>query len=52
MAVYDNTGGINTPYGHIVIRVEPGGESYRIYTLDDSSEENRIRGHFGPFQSR
>ena len=52
MAVYDNTGGINTPYGHIVIRVNPGGESYHIYILDDSNEENRVKARFGPYQSR
>jgi Metallo-beta-lactamase superfamily len=38
--------------GHIVIRVEPGGRSYRVYILDDRSPTHPITGVFGPYTSR
>lgn len=37
--------------GHVVIRVEPGGASYRVFVLDDSSEEMRVKAVFGPYAS-
>lgn len=38
--------------GHIVVRVAPGGGSYRIYVLDDSEESFRVRSLHGPYASR
>ncbi|HWR54361.1 MAG TPA: MBL fold metallo-hydrolase [Bryobacteraceae bacterium] len=38
--------------GHIVVRVAPGGKSYRIYTLDDSSETHTITAVHGPYESQ
>jgi beta-lactamase superfamily II metal-dependent hydrolase len=35
--------------GHIVIRVNPGGENFMIYILDDSAENFRIRSIHGPY---
>lgn len=35
--------------GHIVIRVNPGGESYMIYILDDAGENFRIKAILGPY---
>lgn len=37
--------------GHIVIRVSPGGDQYRVFILDDTSETFRITRTFGPFLS-
>lgn len=37
--------------GHIVIRVQPGGESYNVYVLDDSDESFRIKAIYEPFYS-
>lgn len=37
--------------GHIVIRVEPGGDTYRVYTIDDTAENYLITGKFGPYRS-
>ncbi|MCD9027718.1 hypothetical protein LDO26_05800 [Luteimonas sp. BDR2-5] len=37
--------------GHVVIRVAEGGESYRVYVLDDADEERRIKAVFGPYDS-
>ena len=39
-------------HGHIVIRVDPGGATYRVYVLDDLSESRLVTGVFGPFASR
>jgi arginine repressor len=33
---------LKSTQGHIVIRVKPGGESYQVYILDDSSESFTI----------
>lgn len=38
--------------GHIVIRVEPGGGTYRALILDDTDESMRVRAVHGPFHSR
>lgn len=37
--------------GHIVVRVNPGGENYMIYILDDSEENFRITAIHGPYSS-
>ena len=38
--------------GHVVVRVEPGGGSYRVIVLDDSKPDGAVRSVHGPFQSR
>lgn len=38
--------------GHIVVRVEKGGASYRVVTLDDADESLRVTSVHGPYQSR
>ncbi len=38
--------------GHIVVRVAPGGESYRAIILDDSDESMRVKAVHGPYRSR
>lgn len=37
--------------GHVVIRVASGGDSYRVFVLDDSDERRRVKAVFGPYQS-
>ncbi len=37
--------------GHVVIRVDVGGATYRVYVLDDSNEEQRIKAVFGPYEA-
>ncbi len=39
-------------HGHIVVRVEPGGDQYRVYVLDDMSETPNVVAVFGPYKSR
>jgi hypothetical protein len=38
--------------GHIVIRVAPGGDEYRVVIVDDTSESHRVTKVFGPYPSR
>jgi beta-lactamase superfamily II metal-dependent hydrolase len=37
------------PPGHIVVRVSPGGESYRVYVLDNRDERDLVIAMKGPF---
>lgn len=37
--------------GHVVVRVEPGGKSYRVYILDDTAESFKIKEVYGPYKS-
>ena len=37
--------------GHIVLRVAPGGDSFRVVIVDDTSEDYRVTKLFGPFPS-
>jgi len=38
--------------GHVVVRVAPGGDSYRILVLDSSVEDGNIVAAFGPYHCR
>ena len=40
---------LKSQQGHIIVRVNPGGETYMIYTLDDSEENFRIKTIHGPY---
>jgi hypothetical protein len=35
--------------GHIVLRVAPGGDSFRVVIVDDRSESHRVTKVFGPY---
>jgi hypothetical protein len=39
------------PPGHIVVRVSPGGESYRIFVLENHDERDLITAIQGPFHA-
>jgi beta-lactamase superfamily II metal-dependent hydrolase len=43
---------LKSTQGHIVVRVEPGGESFKVIILDDSAESYRVKMVYGPYQSR
>ena len=43
---------LKSDHGHIVIRVAPGGASYRVIVLDDAAETYRILAVHGPYESR
>jgi beta-lactamase superfamily II metal-dependent hydrolase len=37
--------------GHVVVRVAPGGASYRVYVLDDTNESGAVKSVHGPYVS-
>jgi hypothetical protein len=39
-------------HGHVVVRVDQGGATYRVFVLDDSSEKREVLQVFGPYESR
>jgi hypothetical protein len=42
---------LKSTQGHTVIRVHPGGSSYEVFVLDDTSERFAIKAIHGPYQS-
>lgn len=42
---------LKSTQGHMVIRVHPGGSSYEVFVLDDTSERFAIKAIHGPYQS-
>jgi beta-lactamase superfamily II metal-dependent hydrolase len=42
---------VASDHGHVVVRVEPGGERYWVIVLDDTTESYRIRLVKGPYSS-
>jgi beta-lactamase superfamily II metal-dependent hydrolase len=42
---------LSSSQGHIVIRVAPGGATFQVIILDDSSETYRVSRMLGPFTS-
>jgi beta-lactamase superfamily II metal-dependent hydrolase len=43
---------LKADHGHIVVRVAPGGASYRVFVLDDTSDAQTVLGVFGPYRSQ
>jgi hypothetical protein len=39
------------PSGHIVVRVSPGGQSYRVFVLENQDEQDLIAATLGPFHT-
>ena len=39
-------------HGHIVLRVSPGGDEYRVTIVDDTSESHNVTKVHGPYRSR
>ena len=48
----DNLSKMKATQGHIVIRVNPGGDQYYVYVLDDTNEEYKVTEVFGPYNSK
>jgi beta-lactamase superfamily II metal-dependent hydrolase len=43
---------IKADHGHIVVRVAPGGDSYRVFVLDETTQMPTVRAVFGPYEAR
>jgi hypothetical protein len=42
---------LSSSTGHVIIRVAPGGGSYRVVVTDNSDESDRVVRVFGPYES-
>ncbi len=51
-SVINGIGYMGTDHGHIVIRVGPGGDQFRVVVVDDASESHRVIKVAGPYESR
>lgn len=47
-----NVARLKSRHGHIVIRVAPGGASYKVIILDDTAETYTVTAVHGPYESR
>jgi len=39
-------------HGHIVVRVAPGGSTFRVFVLDDTTEDANVVAVFGPYTAQ
>jgi hypothetical protein len=39
---------LKSDQGHILVRVDPGGDEYNVIVLDDSAETYEVTTAFGP----
>ena len=42
---------VNPEFGHVVVKVDKGGETYRIFVVDATNEDMNVICEAGPFQS-
>jgi hypothetical protein len=43
---------LKSQQGHILVRVAPGGDTFRVIILDDAAESYKIVSIHGPYESR
>jgi len=43
---------LKSAQGHIIVRVYPGGESYKVMIVEDADATYKIKATFGPYTSR
>ena len=51
ITIGDRVRQLKSSHGHIVVRVEPDGKTYRIVVLDDESKTPRVLSIHGPYES-
>lgn len=49
LVAYPNTKQMAAKQGHIVIRVQPGGNEFYVYALDDTSDNYAVTSIHGPY---
>jgi beta-lactamase superfamily II metal-dependent hydrolase len=48
----DRIEGAAASRGHMVVRVDPGGETYRVFVLEDGDETRTLLSVHGPYRAR
>ncbi|UFH54425.1 ComEC/Rec2 family competence protein [Spirosoma sp. KNUC1025] len=51
-AIHDFLPRLKSTSGHVVVRVDPGGATYRVFVLDDTNESFNIKAMYGPYASQ
>lgn len=42
---------LKADHGHIVVRVAPGGDTFRVFVVDDTVDDGSVTAVFGPYTS-
>ncbi len=50
-AIGPRAGKVASDAGHVVVRVAPGGASYRVFVLDDTDESGAVKSEHGSYRS-
>ena len=50
-AIGGRAGQVASDHGHVVVRVAPGGASYRVFVLDNRTEAGEVLSTHGPYSS-
>lgn len=51
ITIGDRVRQLESSHGHVVIRVDPSGATYRVAVLDDESPEAKVVAVFGPYEA-
>jgi hypothetical protein len=51
-AIGARAGQVASALGHVVVRVAPGGATYRVFVLDATSPLRPVTKTFGPYDAR
>ena len=43
---------LKAQHGHIVVRVAPGGDEYRVFVIDDTTDSGNVIAMFGPYAAQ
>ena len=43
---------LKAQHGHIVVRVAPGGDEYRVFVIDDLTDSGNVVAMFGPYAAK
>lgn len=52
IVIGDAINALKSQQGHILVRVAPGGDTFRVIVLDDSSESFKVVSVHGPYEAR
>jgi len=52
LVIGDMLNKLKSDKGHIVLRIEPGGENYKVIILEDNNENFNVKSVFGPYAAR
>jgi len=51
ITIGDRVKQLKSTHGHVVVRVDPSGATYRVVVLDDESADPKVLSVFGPYEA-